>query len=458
MKKKEIIIAFLLFLFITAVFFYKFFLHGLVPFPGDLLIAEYSPWKSYSYLGYNPGSFPNKAQYFDVLRQIYPWKTLSLGLLKIGEIPLWNPYSFSGTPLLANFQSAIFYPFNILYLFLPQIKAWSTLVFLQPLLASFFTYLFARKIGISKLGSLLSGLSYGFSSFMTVWLEYNTIGHVIAWFPLLLYGVEKIFEKIKISSILLFVVPIVMSIFAGHPQVAFYSFIFAFFYIFYKVLVSKNNVKKYGIKLLFIILLFLLSVGITAIQILPGIELIRESARVPHDYNFFINKVLFQPWQFIMLIVPDFFGNPATRNYFLDDTYIGKVTYIGIIPLFFVFFCFKYIRKKIVQFFILSGLIVILLVSVNPLTYFIYKFNFPIVSTSAPSKSRIFKRYGFSIKSLSIDINASDLVRLVKSFVIFPFSDAWINSPYLLTYKGSYPSVENNLYCVAKFASMFALL
>src|SRR3989344_9331268 len=140
---------FFLLLIIVLLFFWPIF-KGQIPFPGDLLVSEYNPWKTYSYLGYNPGSYPNKAQYFDVLRQLYPWKALSISQLESGNITLWNQYNFSGAPLLANFQSAVFYPLNAIYKFLPQIWAWSILVISQPFLAAFFTFLYARKLGMSK--------------------------------------------------------------------------------------------------------------------------------------------------------------------------------------------------------------------------------------------------------------------------------------------------------------------
>src|SRR3989344_8092598 len=148
MNRKELCVSVFFFVALTAIVFYKFIIFGQIPFPGDLLIAEYNPWKSYSYLGYNPGSYPNKAQYFDVLRQLYPWKTFAVDLIKQGILPLWNPYNFSGAPLISNFQSAVFYPLGIFYLILPQISAWTFLVIAQPLFATFFTYLFSRKIGI----------------------------------------------------------------------------------------------------------------------------------------------------------------------------------------------------------------------------------------------------------------------------------------------------------------------
>ena len=391
---KKNILYFLFLLGVTGAFFYKTIIFGHVPFPGDLLVSEYSPWKYYSYLGYNPGSYPNKAQYFDVLRQMYPWKTLSISLLKQGIVPLWNPYNFSGTPLLANIQSAVFYPLNFLYFLLPQIYAWSVLVFFQPLLAGFFTFLYARRIGLSKISSIFSSISFAFSSFMTVWLEYNTIGQVILWLPLILLNIEKLLVKKTILWEVLLIASLAFSIFAGHIQVAFYLFLFSFVYALFR----NGN-------FFYFLILFLFSAGLSAIQLLPAFELISNSARSSHQYSDIVNKILIQPWQLIMLFVPDFFGNPATRNYLIPDTYIGKVTSIGLVPLFFVFLVL--IRKKnpIVKFFLWACLFVLLFVTLNPFTYFLYKFNIPFVSDSAPTLCVFILCFSLSILSgFGVDI------------------------------------------------------
>ena len=38
-----------------------------------------------------------------------------------GRLPLWNPYQFCGHPYIAGFQSAIFYPLNLIFLVWPSI-------------------------------------------------------------------------------------------------------------------------------------------------------------------------------------------------------------------------------------------------------------------------------------------------------------------------------------------------
>ena len=52
----------------------------------------------------------------DPLQQYWPWRRFACRWLLRGEVPLWNPHSFSGYPFLANLQSAILYPPNLIFL------------------------------------------------------------------------------------------------------------------------------------------------------------------------------------------------------------------------------------------------------------------------------------------------------------------------------------------------------
>jgi len=412
MKKNFLITLFLCSVIVIA-FFYKTVFYKQVPFPGDLLVAEYNPWKSYSFLGYNPGSYPNKAQYFDTLRQIYPWKTFVINSLENSSFPLWNPHNFSGSPLLANFQSAVFYPFNFVYFLFPQIWAWTSLVMLQPFLALIFTFLYSRKIGISRLGSYFASISFSFSSFMTVWLEYNTIGHVILWLPLILLSLEKLFEKKTVIWPLILAFSIVSSLFAGHIQIFTYLLMFVLIYTFAR----KRKVS------LFLVCLFALSLGIGALQVIPGIELIMQAARSAHSYDLIVNKILIQSWQLVMLFVPDFFGNPATRNYWIQDTYVGDVIYIGLIPLFFVALSFFIKKNFFVKFFILTTAIFFILITLNPLTQLIYKINIPLISSSSSNLLVFIICFSMSILcGFGIDVFIKNKYSFKKIFqILIPF-------------------------------------
>lgn len=367
-----------LFLFtISVIFFYKTFVFFQVPFPGDLLISTYSPWKYESFLGYNPGSYPDKAQYFDVIRQLYPWKVLAIDMWKNGEIPLWNPYNFSGTPLLANNQSSVFYPGNLLFFVTNYSAAWSLYIYIQPLMASIFMYLYIRSLKLSKAAALIAAVSYSYSLFMATFLEYGNFGHSILWLPLLLFLIEKFKSKPRKYFPPMISIIIAIVIFAGHLQIA-SGVIFAV------LIYAVVRLYKTKFKALMFLASFTLGIGIGAIQLLPTLELLSLSARVSHPSDIINNLFLLKPEQLVLFFVPDFYGNPATRNYLLTDTYPGNAVYIGIIPiLFFISAIFKKQKENMLKLFIIASIGLFILFIKNPVSIFI--FNSQLFSASSPS-------------------------------------------------------------------------
>lgn len=386
MKLKNLWPFFVL-LVICVGFFYQTIFQFKVPFPGDLLISEYAPWKYESYLGYNPGSYPNKAQYFDVIRQLYPWKMLVVDELKMGKIPLWNPYNFSGSPLLANHQSAVLNPFNTFFFFLSPPAAWSFFILVQPLLASLFMFLFLRQIKLTQEASLLGSISYGYSLFISTFLEYGNFGHTIMWLPLVLFLIEKyIAEKKRIN---LYPIPVIVAliIFSGHLQLAFGSLVFVFLYILFQT--RKRVILLFSIAL---------GLGFSAVQLVPTIELIGYSARVPHELGIVTKNFLLQFYQLILFISPDTYGNPATRNYLLDDTYPGNAFSIGVVPLLFAIYgATKFRKNSRITYFVILSIVLLVFLTNNPISELFYSLNIPLLSTSAPSNFLYLLSFSLSV-------------------------------------------------------------
>lgn len=392
--KSFIFLAF--FLILAGIFFYKSVIYKYIPFPGDLLVAEYSPWKTYSFLGYNPGSYPSKAQYFDTLRQIYPWRTFTIESFKSGNFPLWNPYNFSGAPLLANNQSAVFYPPNILYFLLGQQLGWVLLVVFQPLFASIFMYLFCRQIKISIFGALSSSIAFAYSLFMSVFIEYNSFFQVILWLPLILYAFEKFIIRNSFLYALLFAASVGCVLLGGQLQLSALVLGFTIIYIFFRLLSFKSG-KKIHCAILFTCLL-VLGLGISGVQLLPTFELIQLSARVPQSYEFLLNILLIQPYQLVLFLIPDLFGNPATRNYLINDTYPGNAIYVGLIPFIFALFSLVLTKRNyFVNFFFATLVILLMFLVRSPFSDFFYSFNIPLFSTSSPTNAIFLLSFSISI-------------------------------------------------------------
>lgn len=380
----------------TVLFFYKTFFFGLLPFPGDLFVAEYQPWKNESFLGYVSGSFPNKAQYFDALTQMIPWKIFSWDSLRSGIFPLWNPHNFSGVPYLANIQAALLYPFTYLGTVLAYPTAWSIIVIIQPLLAGLFMLLFMQSIGIISFGAFFAAIAFAFSQFMTVFLEYSTIGHVVLWLPLSLFSIERYLETKQKRFLWFLALSIVLSAFAGHLQLFASSSIFI---VLYTILRSYGKTEKHiNIPLIGTLVCAL---GISAVQLLPTLELATLAARVPHDINFFLKHLLIQPKELFLFLSPDAFGNPATRNFLLASSYPSKALSIGLVPLLFTIGAIIFVKTKdaIHKFFVVSSVILIILLTNNPISWLLYQIPLSMLTSSSPSNIQYLLSFSMAVLS-----------------------------------------------------------
>lgn len=384
---------------ICLTFFYKTIFYGKIPFPGDLLLAEDAPWRHASYFGYNPGSIPNKAQYFDVIQEIYPWKTLVINELKKGHLPLWNPYNFSGTPLLANYQSQVFSPINIIFFIFPQWLAWTISVILQPIIGGIFMYLYMKKIGKSDVASMIASIAFNFSGFASTWMEFSTIWHTILWLPFFLYLIEDVTEKHQIKPIHVagFSLGVFISITAGHPQDFINTMLFTCVYLFSRTFILHLGWKEKILRFLGIGWPIFLGLGLGGIQLLPTVELYSLSSRVNHDLQNILTSMLFQWWQTPMLIVQDFFGNPATKSYIVADTYVGKTAAIGSAGTILAIAAL-FAKKSWHKYFYLIVIAFMIIISINsPITSFIFRYPIPLLSTGTPTRNLFLFSFALSV-------------------------------------------------------------
>ena len=433
LKNKLFFLGIGFFVLVTFFFFNQFFLKGFIPFPGDLLLSEYNPWRQSAYFGYSPGAIPSKDQSFDVLRQLYPWRKLVIDSLGQGNWPLWDPYNFSGTPLLANFQSAALYPLNLFYFIVGNFNlVWGLQVVVQPLLAAAFTFLLAKQFSQSWPAALLSGLAFGFGSFVIVWLEYNTIAHTVLWLPFCLYFLDRLLVKFNFLTASLFSLGLTFSLLAGHIQNFGFVFVVCLFYFLFKIVLPKS---KPVLILPFFVLPFLFG----AIQLLPGLELLFNSARSPLERSFLFNQALLSPWQLVFVIVPDFFGNPATKNYFLTDTYIGKVLYIGLLPFILSLVALFNLKDRKEYFFALLGLLFLILAINNPVAGLF--FSLPALKNLSPTQSLFIFQFCFALlagfgldKLIKQKLNLKNLLPLLTVGLAFLISGLlWFFKPGFLS-------------------------
>lgn len=434
-------------------FFYPVALFGKLPVPSDTIIGLYHPFRDLYAKDYPRGIPFKNSLITDPVRQQYPWRFLTIFTEKNLTLPLWNPFVLAGSPLLANLQSAPFYPLNIL-LFLPGFNTWwSVIIILQPLSSGIFMFLFLRNLKLTKYSSFLGGFTYAFCGFSIAWLEWGTIGHVALWLPLILLSIDKIVNKtaslrggspkatdVAISKRLfhfayndyiiwplIFTLSLSSSFLAGHLQTFFYLFLVSAAYFFARWL--QFGLKKKPL-ILFLILnsCFLI---LTFFQWFPTLQFILKSAREV-DQIPFQKEGWFLPVQhLIQFFAPDFFGNPTTLNYWGVWNYGEFIGYIGIFPLIMACFalCYRYDKKTL--FFGVIFFLSLFFALPTWLARLPFELQIPFLNTAQPTRLLFLTDFALSIlAALGFDyfIRTQDKKKIIYPliFIFLIYLSLWV--------------------------------
>lgn len=373
--------------------YHQFFIFGKIPFPGDLLVNSYSPWFDYYH-------FPVKNQEIsDVFSQTYLWKKLAIASFQSYQWPLWNPYSLTGTPLLANFQSATFYPLNILLL-LPQ--GWGLFIFSQTLLALIFMYLLLTLWVKSTSARILGSVVFALGGLMATWVQLGTAVHTFLWLPLAFYAIEEFTRKARIRYLVILTMALSSSILAGHAQLAIINILLSTIFALFSSLSQRGKVWQIFPSIgVFIIISF----ALTALQLLPSFELLQKSIRPNDNFIKEANFGLLPLGNIFKFFASDVFGNSAKLNFwgFLNYTETSSFMSTLSLPLFLFFLKIK--KKSSVQiFFVILFALSLILAFDNPLSRLIYTFHIPLFTLSFASRWLFVSGFAVSVlMSLSLD-------------------------------------------------------
>jgi len=384
-KVLKIIIPLVFFLVLSIFLFSPFLTEGEIPLPADIVIGSYYPFKDEVWQGRIAGYPVKNFTIFDPVRQIYPWRYLTISLIKQGIFPFWNPYEFTGVPLLGNPLTSVFYPLNFLFFVFSFPSAWAIYIFLQPLLASVFMYLFLRNLKLLKIPSAFGAIAFAFSSFMMMRLEFGVSGHTILWFPLILYCIDKYVYVEKRRYLWVLTILFLLSFFSGYIQGFIYLSLISVLYFFWRL--RENKSERNNIKLLSFVFVLISFVLLALPQIVPFVKLLSFSARKSADIGVEAVKNYYLPPQnIIQLFVPDFFGNPATWNYWGKPNYTEFCSYIGTTSIFFIIFGLLFSSHKDKKFWLLIFIASSILIFRTPVSALLEKSKIPLLSGLTPSR------------------------------------------------------------------------
>ncbi len=391
-------------IFPAALVFAIFILFNGTFFSGKVIVPGDIPYNTPLWQGESPDLKYYKAQNYllsDQINQFYVWHFLAhWGINAQGSLPLWNPYTFAGQPLVANAQSALFYPPNLLlFFFSPGIVATFRAIF-HLFIAALFSYLLGRKLNISVMGSVLISSAFMLSGPLITWLGHPH-ANVFVWLPLLLWSSEQVITgKRKIMWAGVSSIGVGMSILGGHPETTFHLLmVFSLYFILRLIFTLKNNLKKVKVfSLYFLIILTGFLIG--AVQLLPFTGHLFNSATLSEGgrglssgFQLVAKNGIEEFATSVTLLIPNFYGNPVDRTYNWPFTtkqnYNEQAIYFGLIPFMFAV-ASLFVRKKPVQLKIIISLSLFSLAVAWRLPFFELFNHLPVFSIVSNGRLRIF--------------------------------------------------------------------
>src|SRR5688572_19320210 len=155
-------------------------------------------------------------QLLDQTVQFVPWTIYAKQRFSAGQIPLWNPHSQLGTPLLGNGQSAVFYPTTLLHLYLPETWSWTISAALRLFAAGLGLWLLAGQYHLCGGPRLLAAIAFMLCGFNVVWLNHPQM-NVMPLLPWAIFLIEKLLTRVTLPRFIFASVVFALQFLGGHP-------------------------------------------------------------------------------------------------------------------------------------------------------------------------------------------------------------------------------------------------
>lgn len=215
---------------------------------------------------------------YDTYAQFVPNASYAAESLARGGGLLWNPYQSCGTPFFADVQTGLLYPPHWIFFLLPAGVALYLNIALHLAIAAAGMHALGRAYGLgaaASLGGALALQAGGATMSLAVWSPTH-IGPY-AWIPLVLVCGERLLRRTDAKSALALAAALAVQLLPGFPQTVFFTCQLLALRFVWSILVERRVAagKLAGLFVLAIVGTVLL----TAVQLVPSIELASESLR-----------------------------------------------------------------------------------------------------------------------------------------------------------------------------------
>ena len=269
--------------------------------------------------------------------QFYPWHKLAVDQILAGHIPYWNPYNGAGSPLMANYQTAILYPPNWLYVLFDSPYVMTVLAIGHLWWTALGMWRLTEQLGLTVFGRGVSVLSFSLSAYVLNRVGSFPTAYAIAWLPWLFYMALVVWESRRWRDVGILGLIFGMQILTGHGQTTFYSLVALGLFMLWRIgrRLKVDKFRETTAKTGLLVVSGILGIGLASWQLLLTAELLGESQRSGGVDFADLANISLAPFRILTFLMPHYFGTPANGSYSTpgQGIYFEEVAYIGFIPL-----------------------------------------------------------------------------------------------------------------------------
>ena len=238
-----------------------------------------APWSASAPPGFDKNDVSNY-ELQDVVFQFVPWTKQVHESWRSLRVPLWNPLTACGMPLMANMQSGALSPLRLLTIPLPLANAFSAEAAFKVLVALTFAFLFCRR-RYDLVPSMIGAIGFGFGTFITLWLHFPH-PNVAAFLPAVLYQIDLLAERVTRGRFVFAAVlgPILLA--GGHPETVAHTVFFAALYALWLMFAERQKLFATLLAVSGVSLLLSLPILLPFMEILPQSMSYRDAKALEH--------------------------------------------------------------------------------------------------------------------------------------------------------------------------------
>lgn len=216
----------------------------------------------------------------DIYHQHYPIAKYAGELLAEGRLPLWNPYQLTGMPFLAVPLTRLFYPPNLIYLWSNTGVAIEVDLVFHWLFAGVGLWLLVRIWGMSHLAGFAAATSFMLSQSLIASIQWPGIVACLAWLPWTILTIELTFRGKEWAPIAV-ALSLAVQIFNGATEMVIYNGYASALYVICRSvqLLRARETRRLARQSALLLGAVIAGVGLTAIQLLPTLELVSQTER-----------------------------------------------------------------------------------------------------------------------------------------------------------------------------------